>query len=46
MIFKFKPMTLEDVQELAGHKWTGATEKYIKMDSLEQRELFIKFFPL
>jgi hypothetical protein len=37
---------LEDVQELAGHMWPGTTEKYIKMDSLEQRELFIKFFPL
>ena len=39
-------MTLEDVQELTGHKWPGTTGKYVKMDSLEHRELFIKFFPL
>jgi integrase/recombinase XerD len=37
---------LERVQELAGHKWPGTTEKYIKVDSLQQREMINKFFPL
>jgi integrase/recombinase XerD len=41
-----KKLPLEHVQELAGHKWPGTTEKYIKVDSLQQRELINRFFPL
>lgn len=41
-----KKIPLEQVQELAGHKWPGTTEKYIKVDSLQQRELINRFFPL
>lgn len=41
-----KKIPLERVQELAGHKWPGTTEKYIKVDSLQQRELINRFFPL
>ncbi len=41
-----KKIPLEKVQELAGHKWPGTTEKYIKVDSLQQRELINRFFPL
>lgn len=39
-------LALEHVQELAGHKWPGTTEKYFKADSLHQRELINRFFPL
>ena len=39
-------LALEHVQELAGHKWPGTTEKYFKADSLQQRELINRFFPL
>jgi integrase/recombinase XerD len=38
--------TLEKVQELAGHKWPGTTEKYIRVNSLEEVELINKHFPL
>ncbi|MFW0739941.1 tyrosine-type recombinase/integrase [Flavobacterium sp. T12S277] len=41
-----KKLALEHVQELAGHKWPGTTEKYIKADSLQQRELINKYFPI
>ncbi|TPG29652.1 tyrosine-type recombinase/integrase [Flavobacterium pectinovorum] len=41
-----KKLLLEHVQELAGHKWPGTTEKYIKADSLQQRELINKYFPI
>ncbi|MFV5700159.1 tyrosine-type recombinase/integrase [Flavobacterium sp. ZT3R17] len=41
-----KKIPLEKVQELAGHKWPGTTEKYFKVDSLQQRELINRFFPL
>lgn len=41
-----KKIPLERVQELAGHKWPGTTEKYIKVDSLQQREMINKFFPI
>ena len=41
-----KKYSLEHVQELAGHKWPGTTEKYIKVNSEEQRELINKYFPL
>lgn len=40
-----KNIPLERVQELAGHKWPGTTEKYIKVNSLEQRELINRYFP-
>lgn len=41
-----KKIPLERVQELAGHKWPGTTEKYIKVDSYQQRELINKYFPI
>nr|WP_315203592.1 tyrosine-type recombinase/integrase [uncultured Flavobacterium sp.] len=41
-----KKIPLERVQELAGHKWPGTTEKYIKVDSLQQREMINRFFPI
>lgn len=41
-----KKLPLEKVQELAGHKWPGTTEKYFKADSQQQRELINRFFPL
>lgn len=41
-----KKIPLEKVQELAGHKWPGTTEKYIKVDSLQQREMINRFFPI
>lgn len=39
-------LALEHVQASAGHKWPGTTEKYVKVDSLQQRELINKFFPI
>lgn len=41
-----KNIPLERVQELAGHKWPGTTEKYIKVNALEQRELINRYFPM
>jgi integrase/recombinase XerD len=41
-----KKIPLEKVQELAGHKWPGTTEKYIKVDSFQQRELINRYFPI
>lgn len=41
-----KKIQLEKVQELAGHKWPGTTEKYIKVDNLQQRELINMYFPI
>jgi site-specific recombinase XerD len=41
-----KKFPLEKAQELAGHKWPGTTEKYIKVDSEAQRELINKYFPI
>lgn len=41
-----KKLPLETVQELAGHKWPGTTEKYFKVDSFQQRELINKYFPI
>lgn len=40
-----KKIPLERAQELAGHKWPGTTEKYIKVNTLEQRELINRYFP-
>ncbi len=41
-----KKIPLERAQELAGHKWPGTTEKYIKVNTLEQRELINRYFPV
>jgi integrase/recombinase XerD len=41
-----KSIPLERVQELAGHKWPGTTEKYIKVDANAERELINKYFPI
>ncbi len=41
-----KKYKLEHVQELAGHKYPSTTEKYIKVNSNEQRELINKYFPI
>lgn len=43
--FNEKKMPLEQVQELAGHKWPSTTEKYFKVDSVKQRELINRYFP-
>jgi site-specific recombinase XerD len=37
---------LERVQELAGHKWPSTTEKYIKADTENERELINRYFPI
>ena len=41
-----KKIPLERVQELAGHKWPGTTEKYIKVNSENERELINRYFPI
>jgi integrase/recombinase XerD len=41
-----RKLTLEQSQYLAGHKWIGTTEKYIKVDANAERELINKFFPI
>jgi len=41
-----KKLSLEKVQQLAGHKWPGTTEKYIKVNSMEEVELINKYFPI
>lgn len=41
-----KKLTLEKVQELAGHKWIGSTEKYIKTDANNERELINRYYPV
>lgn len=41
-----KKISLERTQELAGHKWPGTTEKYIKANNVNQRELINRFFPI
>lgn len=41
-----RKMSLEHVQELVGHKWPGTTEKYIRVNSLEEVELINRFFPV
>jgi hypothetical protein len=33
------------VQELAGNKWSGTAEKYIKVKSKNERELINLYFP-
>lgn len=37
---------LERVQELAGHKWPSTTEKYIKANAENERELINRYFPI
>jgi len=41
-----KKLPLETVQSLAGHKWPGTTEKYIKVDANAERELINRYFPV
>ncbi len=41
-----KKIPLERVQELAGHKWPGTTEKYVKVNADNERELINRFFPI
>lgn len=41
-----KQIPLERAQELAGHKWPGTTEKYVKVNMSEQRGLINRYFPL
>jgi len=41
-----KMIPLERAQELAGHKWPGTTEKYIKVNSSQQREMINRYFPV
>lgn len=38
-------LTLEQTQELAGHKWIGTTQNYIKSDAKNERELINRYFP-
>lgn len=40
-----RKLTLEQTQELSGHKWIGTTEKYIKSDAKNERELINRYFP-
>ena len=40
-----RKLTLEQTQELAGHKWIGTTEKYINSDAKNERELINRYFP-
>ncbi|CAG5081267.1 tyrosine-type recombinase/integrase [Parvicella tangerina] len=37
---------LDEVQLMAGHRWPSSTERYIRKDLTEQRELINKFHPL
>lgn len=41
-----RKLTLEQTQELAGHKWIGTTQKYIKSDAKNERELINRYFPV
>ncbi|MFC7773985.1 tyrosine-type recombinase/integrase [Flavobacterium sp. GCM10027622] len=41
-----KKLPLEQVQQLCGHRWSGSTEKYIRVNSQEEVELINKFFPI
>lgn len=41
-----KKKSLADVQLMSGHRWTSSTERYIRKDIKEQRELINKFHPL
>ena len=37
---------LSDVQLLAGHKWPSTTEKYLRTDLVEKRNLINRLHPL
>ena len=39
-------LSKEQARLIAGHKWPGTTEKYIKANSEQQRELINRFFPV
>jgi site-specific recombinase XerD len=41
-----RKLSLEQTQELAGHKWIGTTQNYIKSDAKNERELINRFFPI
>lgn len=41
-----RKIPLEKVQELAGHKWPSTTEKYIKVNVENERELINRYFPI
>ncbi|MEO6882419.1 MAG: hypothetical protein ABI199_00190 [Bacteroidia bacterium] len=41
-----KKIPLEQVQLLAGHRWTSSTERYKQNNLNEQRTLINKWFPL
>ncbi|MEY4963831.1 MAG: hypothetical protein RLZZ323_1150 [Bacteroidota bacterium] len=40
-----KKLTLEQTQELSGHKWPGTTEKYFSADSENERKIINHYFP-
>ncbi|WP_290859262.1 hypothetical protein [Flavobacterium sp.] len=40
-----RKLTLEQTQELSGHKCIGTTEKYVKSDAKNEQELINRFFP-
>jgi len=41
-----RKIPLEKVLELAGHKWPSTTEKYIKVNVENERELINRYFPI
>lgn len=41
-----RKIPLEKAQELAGHKWPSTTEKYIKVNVENERELINRYFPI
>jgi integrase/recombinase XerD len=41
-----KKYSLEKTQSLAGHRWPGTTEKYIRVDSNNEREMINRYFPI
>lgn len=40
-----KKISLEQTQELAGHKWPGTTEKYFSINSENERKIINHYFP-
>lgn len=40
-----KKIKLEDVQQMAGHKFPSSTEKYLKKDSIKDAEIINMFHP-
>jgi site-specific recombinase XerD len=41
-----RKIPVEDVQQMAGHKWPSSTERYKRADMDEQRNLLNQFHPL